>query len=61
MHRLARLLALISQAALLTALSAQPADIVVAPTGNDQTGNGSVAAPFATPARAQCRPLMSGC
>jgi hypothetical protein len=53
MHRLVRLLALISQAALLAVVTAQPADIVVAPTGNDQTGNGSVAAPFATPARAQ--------
>jgi hypothetical protein len=53
MHRLVRILTLASQVALLAAVRAQTADIVVAPDGNDQTGSGSVAAPFATPRRAQ--------
>jgi hypothetical protein len=53
MPRIAYLLVLAAQAALLAFVQAQPADIVVSLDGNDRTGNGSVAAPFATPARAQ--------
>jgi hypothetical protein len=53
MQCVVRIVVLVSQAALLTALNAQQADIVVAPNGHDQTGNGSAAAPFATAARAQ--------
>lgn len=53
MRRVARLLAVAGSGVFLASLMAQQADIVIAPSGDDQAGRGTPEAPYATLARAR--------